>query len=375
MIMAYAVHGDAINALDLFHEMKSQKVEPNGVTFVGLLYACSHAGLIAEGRKIFASMVNNYNITPKREHYGCMVDLYGRANLLKEALEVIEQMPMAPNVVIWGSLMSACRIYNEAELGEFSAKRVLELDPYHDGAHVFLSNIYAKERKWENVGAIRKLMQNKGVVKQQGCSRIELDGEIHEFLTADKDHVRVNEIYEKLGAVVDHSNWLQAHVFVFSMVRKSYRAVETVAKPFTAEKYLKKIGLGKEDYYFWKQIGKALLCTYTVFGAMWWFNEASPLGWWTLKPVPKEEKELAHLYQRINYPYPGDEEAMTEFIAKGGMIGTMVSAKGTIEMDQGPMNYQNQLQKEKFDQEALKLWLRMKNEVIQELQEKGYDLE
>ncbi|KAK9065823.1 hypothetical protein SSX86_015224 [Deinandra increscens subsp. villosa] len=202
MIGAYAVHGDAINALDLFHEMKSQKVNPNGVTFVGLLYACSHAGLVEEGRKIFASMVNDYNITPNREHYGCMVDLYGRANLLKEALEVIEQMPMAPNVVIWGSLMAACRIYNEAELGEFAAKQVLELDPFHDGAHIFISNIYAKERKWENVGEIRKLMQNKGVVKQRGCSKIELDGEIHEFLTADKNHVSVNEIYEKLDSVV-----------------------------------------------------------------------------------------------------------------------------------------------------------------------------
>ncbi|KAF5817352.1 putative tetratricopeptide-like helical domain superfamily, DYW domain-containing protein [Helianthus annuus] len=202
MIGAYAVHGDAINALDLFHEMKSQRVEPNGVTFVGLLYACSHAGLVEEGRKIFASMVNDYDITPKREHYGCMVDLYGRANLLKEALEVIEQMPVAPNVVIWGSLMAACRIYNEIELGEFAAKRVLELDPYHDGAHIFLSNVYAKERKWESVGEIRKLMQNKGVVKQRGCSRIELDGEIHEFLTADKNHAHVDEIYEKLDVVV-----------------------------------------------------------------------------------------------------------------------------------------------------------------------------
>ncbi|KAJ0603843.1 hypothetical protein HanHA300_Chr02g0042831 [Helianthus annuus] len=157
------------------------------------------------------------------------------------------------------------------------------------------------------------------------------------------------------------------------MVRKSYRAAETVARSLTAEKYLKKIGLGKEDYYFWKQISKALLCTYTVLGAVWLYNETSPLGWWTLKPVPKEEKELAHLYQRINYPYPGDEEAMTDFIAKGGMIGTMVSAKGTIEMDSsGPMNYQKQLQKDKLDQEALKLWLRMKNEVVQELQGKGY---
>uniref|UniRef100_A0A251VFV3 Putative tetratricopeptide-like helical domain, DYW domain protein n=1 Tax=Helianthus annuus TaxID=4232 RepID=A0A251VFV3_HELAN len=203
MIGAYAVLGDAVNALDLLHEMKSQRVESNGVTFVGLLYACSHAGLVEEGRKIFASMVNDYDITPKREHYGCMVDLYGKANLLKESLEVIEQMPMAPNVVIWGSLMAACRIYNETELGEFAAKRVLELDPYHDGAHIFLSNVYAKERKWESVGDIRKLMQNKGVVKQQGCSRIELDEEIHEFLTVDKNHAHVDEIYEKLDAVVN----------------------------------------------------------------------------------------------------------------------------------------------------------------------------
>ncbi|XP_076898895.1 pentatricopeptide repeat-containing protein At4g14820-like [Bidens hawaiensis] len=202
MIRAYAVHGDAINALDLFYKMKINRTKPNEVTFIGLLYACSHAGLVEQGREIFESMVNDYNVTPKCEHYGCMVDLYGRANLLKEALEVIEQMPMAPNVVIWGSLMAACRIYNEVELGEFAAKRVLKLDPFHDGAHIFLSNIYAKEKKWENVGEIRKVMQNKGVVKQRGCSRIEVDGEIHEFLTADKTHERVDEIYEKLDAVV-----------------------------------------------------------------------------------------------------------------------------------------------------------------------------
>ncbi|PWA85268.1 tetratricopeptide-like helical domain, DYW domain protein [Artemisia annua] len=202
MIGAYAVHGDAMNALDLFHQMKIQKIEPNGITFVALLYACSHAGLVEEGRKIFASMIDEYNITPKLEHFGCMVDLYGRANLLREALEVVEGMPMAPNVVIWGSLMAACRVYNEVELGEYAAKRVLELDPYHDGAHILLSNIYAKERRWETVGEMRKLMQKKGVVKQRGCSRIELDGEIHEFLTADTDHKQKDEIYGKLDEVV-----------------------------------------------------------------------------------------------------------------------------------------------------------------------------
>ncbi|KAJ0899816.1 putative tetratricopeptide-like helical domain superfamily [Helianthus annuus] len=126
-------------------------------------------------------MVNDYDMTPKREHYGCMVDLYGRANLLKEALEVIEQMPVAPNIVIWGSLMAACRIYNKTELGEFAAKRVLELDPYHDGAHIFLSNVYAKERKWESVGEIRKLMQNKGVVKQRDVVELNCMGRYMSF--------------------------------------------------------------------------------------------------------------------------------------------------------------------------------------------------
>ncbi|CAI9303182.1 unnamed protein product [Lactuca saligna] len=202
MIGAYAVHGEAVKALDLFHQMRLQKVHPNGVTFVALLYACSHGGLVQEGKKMFTSMVNEYNITPKREHFGCMVDLFGRANMLREALEVIEEMPMAPNVVIWGSLMAACRIHNEVELGEFAAKRVLELDPYHDGAHILLSNIYAKEKRWENVGEMRKVMQNKGILKQRGCSRIELNGKLHEFLTADRSHEDVDEIYGKLDEVV-----------------------------------------------------------------------------------------------------------------------------------------------------------------------------
>ncbi|PRQ38606.1 putative tetratricopeptide-like helical domain, DYW domain-containing protein [Rosa chinensis] len=202
MISAFAMHGDASNALNFFNQMKLANVEPNGVTFVGVLYACSHAGLVEQGRQIFASMVNEYNITPKHEHYGCMVDLYGRANLLREALEVIETMPLAPNVVIWGSLMAACQIHGEIELGEFAAKQVLELEPDHDGALVVLSNIYAKERRWEEVGMVRKIMKNNGISKQRGCSRIELKNEIYEFLMADRSHKQADQIYEKLDEVV-----------------------------------------------------------------------------------------------------------------------------------------------------------------------------
>ncbi|XP_004298066.1 PREDICTED: pentatricopeptide repeat-containing protein At4g14820-like [Fragaria vesca subsp. vesca] len=202
MISAFAMHGDASNALSFFSQMKLANVEPNAVTFVGVLYACSHAGFVEEGRQIFASMVNEYNITPKLKHYGCMVDLYGRANLLREALEVIETMPLAPNVVIWGSLMAACQIHGEIELGEFAAKQVLELEPDHDGALVFLSNIYAKERRWEDVVMVRKIMKNRGISKRRGCSRIELQNEVHEFLMADRSHKQADQIYEKLNEVV-----------------------------------------------------------------------------------------------------------------------------------------------------------------------------
>ncbi|XP_020236831.1 uncharacterized protein LOC109816295 [Cajanus cajan] len=149
-----------------------------------------------------------------------------------------------------------------------------------------------------------------------------------------------------------------------------------VPEPKTGlQHFLKKIGLGKENYYFWKQIGKALLCTYAVFGAAWVYNETSPLGWWTLVPMPKEQKELAHLYERRMYPYPGDEEAMQEFIARGGMIGTTIGPKGMVESDKDDSDYKKDLKDKKFEQEAQKLWLRMRNEVVAELQEKGFDVE
>ncbi|OVA15501.1 Pentatricopeptide repeat [Macleaya cordata] len=202
MITGFAMHGDADNALWFFDQMKAEKIEPNAVTFVGVLYACSHAGLVDDGRRIFSSMMNDYKIAPKQEHYGCMVDLFGRANLLREAVELIESMPFPPNVIVWGALLSACRVHSEVELGEFAAKRLLELDPDHDGAHVLLSNIYAKARRWGDVGEVRKFMKDQGIAKERGYSRIELNGVIHEFLMFDRTHKQVDEIYEKLDEVV-----------------------------------------------------------------------------------------------------------------------------------------------------------------------------
>ncbi|CAL9768298.1 unnamed protein product [Musa acuminata subsp. burmannicoides] len=202
MITGFAMHGNGRSALAVFDHMISEGVKPNGVTFISLLYACSHAGLVDEGRRIFESMIQDYRLEPKHEHYGCMVDLLGRARLLQEALEFIESMPFAPNVVVWGSLLGACRIHGDVKLGELVARRLLELDPNHDGAYVLLSNIYAKASRWEDVREVRNLMKNKGVIKEAGFSWIELNGHVHEFMMRDKCHPRSSEIYGKLDEVV-----------------------------------------------------------------------------------------------------------------------------------------------------------------------------
>uniref|UniRef100_J3KZU8 Uncharacterized protein n=2 Tax=Oryza brachyantha TaxID=4533 RepID=J3KZU8_ORYBR len=142
-----------------------------------------------------------------------------------------------------------------------------------------------------------------------------------------------------------------------------------------ARRLLRRMGFEKEDAYFWKQMGKGMLCTYALFGAAWLWNETSPLGWWTLKPRPKEEREMAHLYERRMFPYPGDEEAVEEFIKSGGALGTTIGPKGFADANMDSDNMQKQLQSKKFEQEAQKLWFRMRNEVVQELQEKGFDVE
>ncbi|KAM3408430.1 hypothetical protein ACQJBY_001519 [Aegilops geniculata] len=142
-----------------------------------------------------------------------------------------------------------------------------------------------------------------------------------------------------------------------------------------ARPLLRRMGFEKRHAYYFKQMGKGMLCTYALFGAAWLWNDTSPLGWWTLKPRPKEEKEMAHLYERREFPYPGDEEAVEEFIKSGGALGTTIRPKGFADTNVDSDNMQKQLQSKMFDQEAQKLWFRMRNEVAHELQEKGFGVE
>ncbi|KAL6654033.1 hypothetical protein ACP70R_007498 [Stipagrostis hirtigluma subsp. patula] len=190
MITAFAMHGDGRSTLVLFEQMRSEGVQPNEVTFLGLLYACSQAGLVNEGRSLFRCMVQEYRIEPKHEHYGCMVDLLGRAKLLQEAVELIESMQLGPNVAIWGSLLAACWAHGDLKLGAFAAKKVLELDPNHDGALVLLSKIHMKSGRWNDAREIRGAMKLQGILKETGSSWMELNGTVHEQAEVEKNSLK-----------------------------------------------------------------------------------------------------------------------------------------------------------------------------------------
>ncbi|XP_017983917.1 PREDICTED: pentatricopeptide repeat-containing protein At1g08070, chloroplastic [Theobroma cacao] len=201
MISGLAMHGLADKALELFSQMMGGGLKPDDITFVGVLSACTHAGLLDLGRQYFSSMGQEYAISPDLQHYGCMVNLLGRAGLFDEAEALIQNMEMKPDGAIWGSLLGACRVHKRVELGESVAQRLLELEPDNPGAYVLLSNIYAGAGRWDDVARIRTLLNNKGMKKVPGCSSIEVDSVVHEFLVSDKVHPRCKEIYDKLNEV------------------------------------------------------------------------------------------------------------------------------------------------------------------------------
>ncbi|XP_042516472.1 pentatricopeptide repeat-containing protein At2g29760, chloroplastic [Macadamia integrifolia] len=202
MIAGLAMHGCGRAAVELFFQMQEAKVKPNAVTFTNLLCACSHAGLVEEGRLYFNQMLTVYGVAPEAKHYACMVDILGRAGLLEEAVELIEKMPISPGASVWGALLGACRIHGDVELAEKACKHLLELEPRNHGAYVLLSNIYAKLGKWDAVSRMRKLMRNAGIKKEPGCSSIEVNGMVHEFLVGDNSHPISKKIYSKLDEIV-----------------------------------------------------------------------------------------------------------------------------------------------------------------------------
>lgn len=198
MIIGCAQHGLTKEALELFSEIEMTGMKPNDVTFLCVLFACSHAGLVDEGQQYFNSMSRDYGITPRGEHYACMVDILGRSGRLKEADEFIKQMPCEPIASLWGALLGACRMHGNMELGKLAAEKLFELDPHNSGTHVLLSNIYAAAGRWEDAAKVRKMMRERGVKKETGLSWIGVKNKVHTFVSDDNLHPQAKEIYAKL---------------------------------------------------------------------------------------------------------------------------------------------------------------------------------
>ncbi|KAJ7953020.1 Pentatricopeptide repeat [Quillaja saponaria] len=203
IIAGFAIHGRGREALDWFTQMQKAGIKPNQITFVAVLTACSHAGLIKEGKSLFEGMMTVHKLKPSIEHYGCMVDLLGRAGLLKEAKEFTEKMPLKPNAVIWGALLNACRIHGHLEYGKQIGKLLIELDPKHGGRYIHLASMHAAAGEWDQAVQVRSQMTHRGVLKLPGCSTISLNGAVHELFAGAVSHPQIKEIYDMWDRIAE----------------------------------------------------------------------------------------------------------------------------------------------------------------------------
>eukprot|EP01018_Ginkgo_biloba_P027696 Gb_25126 [translate_table: standard] len=194
MIAGYGMHGYGKEAIQLFEQMQYSGTKPNRVTFTGVLSACCHAGLVHDGYRFFECMSRDYHITPALEHYCCMVDLLGRAGCLIEAQDFVNKMPIEPDAAVWLSLLGACRIHTNVELGELVAEQLFALDPKNAAHYVLLSNIYAAAGRWDDVENVRKMMKDRKVKKIPGYSWIEVNNKVHASLIGNKSHPQTQSV-------------------------------------------------------------------------------------------------------------------------------------------------------------------------------------
>ncbi|KAL5974592.1 hypothetical protein ACLOJK_031262 [Asimina triloba] len=211
MIIGYAMHGNSQKALEYFSQLHCLGLQPTNITFIGVLHACSHAGLVGKGRHLFTLMKEEYGIEPKIEHYGCMVDLLGRAGLLEDAYDLVKSMPIEPDPVLWGSLLGACRLHQNMKLGESIAEFLVDKGLANSGTYILLANIYASAGKWDAVGRVRSMMKSSGVQKEPGCSSIEVNNKTYEFFAGDLRHPRSKEIYMMLDELY---GFIKGHGYV-----------------------------------------------------------------------------------------------------------------------------------------------------------------
>ncbi|XP_009604837.1 pentatricopeptide repeat-containing protein At5g61800 [Nicotiana tomentosiformis] len=201
MLVGLAMHGHGQLLFDYFSRMVEGGVRPDGVTFLALLVGCNHAGLVQEARRFFGEMEEVYGVRRELKHYGCMADLLARAGLIKEAMEMIEAMPMAGDVFVWGGLLGGCRIHGHVELAVKAAENVMEVKPEDGGVYSILANVFADAGRWDDLVNVRRRRDCAQIKKSAGCSLIQLNGMIHEFISWDDLHPQSNEIYSVLNCL------------------------------------------------------------------------------------------------------------------------------------------------------------------------------
>lgn len=203
MISGFSRHACSIQVMVLFEKMQQMCLSPNEVTYVSVLSACGHMGMVEKGRKYFEMMTKEHNVSPNVYHYSCMVDVLGRKGLINEAKDLIDDMPFDATASMWGSLLASCRVYGNVELAEVAANQLFEIEPHNAGNHVLLSNIYAADKRWEEVASARKLLKDSEAKKERGKSWIASKDKVHTFMVGERSHPKISEIYCKLEDLLE----------------------------------------------------------------------------------------------------------------------------------------------------------------------------
>ncbi|KAJ6744715.1 PENTATRICOPEPTIDE REPEAT-CONTAINING PROTEIN [Salix purpurea] len=203
LIAGYGMQGEGKTALKLFDEMIKHRIKPDQVTMVAVLSACSHSGLVSEGNALFEKMSTLYGIVPAVEHFSCIVDLFGRAGLLNKAKKVITSMPYRPTTAMWATLIGACRIHGNTEIGEWAAEKLLEMKPENPGYYVLIANMHAAAGQWSKLAEVRTYMRDLGVRKAPGCTWVDVGTGFSPFVVGDTSKDNSNDLYILLEGLTD----------------------------------------------------------------------------------------------------------------------------------------------------------------------------
>ncbi|XP_021819291.1 putative pentatricopeptide repeat-containing protein At3g15130 isoform X2 [Prunus avium] len=241
MITGYGKHGLGRKSIRLFHQMQSEDIEPDGVTYLAVLSACSHSGLVEECQEYFSRLCHDRWIERNVEHYACMVDLLGRAGRLKEAKNLIDSMPLKPNVGILQTLLSACKVHGDLEIGREVGETLLRLDGGNPVNYVMLSNIYAEAGYWKECERLRKLFKMKGLKKEAGRSWVEIDKEVHFFYNRDETHPLTEKIHQKLKEMEQR---IKSEIGYVHGVRFALHDVEEESKEESLRVHSEKLAIG-----------------------------------------------------------------------------------------------------------------------------------